>query len=79
MPISLGGFPLPGHGFGLGLLLRLDADSVPVEYSWSGMASTFFWIQPRGETIVIVLQQVEPLDIGLLLALRPLIEASITE
>lgn len=54
--------PGPGHGFGLGFAVRI-ADGVAVtagtvgEYSWSGLAGTFFWVDPREKLIVIFLIQ----------------------
>jgi CubicO group peptidase (beta-lactamase class C family) len=84
LPISLGGIPLPGHGIGLGLLVRMDAAATKPaigagEYSWSGAASTFFWVAPKSELIVIVLQQVEPLQIGLLMGIKPIVYGAVVE
>jgi CubicO group peptidase (beta-lactamase class C family) len=83
MPIKLGGFPLPGHGFGLGVMVRLQGPSGPArpdgEYSWSGAASTYFWVAPKPQLIVIILQQIEPLDISLQLQLKPVIYSAIAD
>jgi hypothetical protein len=49
------------------------------EYGWSGAASTYFWVAPKVELVVIVLQQVEPFNFGLLMALKPAIYAAIEE
>ncbi len=80
--MTLGGFTVPGLGFGLGVSVRLDAktqkpDPAAGEYGWSGSASTFFWVAPRSELIVIVLQQVEPLNLSLQMALAPAIYSAI--
>jgi len=82
MPMSLGGFRLPNLGFGLGVSVQLEPNSSTAgpnagEYGWSGAASTFFWVAPRADLFVVILQQVEPLNIGLQLALKPLIYSAI--
>jgi CubicO group peptidase (beta-lactamase class C family) len=53
------------------------SDPAAGEYGWSGAASTYFWVAPKAELVVIVMQQVEPFGIGLQLALRPVIHATI--
>ncbi len=80
LPIKVGGQPLPGVGFGFGVGVHLadNPDDVAAgEYSWGGAADTAFWIAPRSEFVVIVLQQVQPATSELQLALRPVIYASI--
>jgi CubicO group peptidase (beta-lactamase class C family) len=83
MPISLGGFKIPGLGFGLGVSVKLESPAAKPntvgEYGWSGAASTFFWIAPRPALIAIILQQVEPLDLSLQLAINPAVYAAIEE
>jgi CubicO group peptidase (beta-lactamase class C family) len=84
LPMTLGGFPQPGLGFGLGVSVRLGArsptrDPASGEFGWSGAASTYFWVAPKPELVVIVLQQVEPFNFGLQLALKPAIYAAIED
>ncbi|HXY36113.1 MAG TPA: serine hydrolase domain-containing protein [Planctomycetaceae bacterium] len=83
LPMKLGGFALPEHGFGLGVMVRQQSGSGPArsdgEYSWSGAASTFFWVAPKPQLIVIILQQIMPLDINLQLTLKPLIYSALTD
>jgi CubicO group peptidase (beta-lactamase class C family) len=83
MPVRLGGFPVPGHGFGLGVMVRLENKAAPTlldgEHSWSGAASTYFWVAPKPQVIVIILQQIEPIDISLQLQLKPLIYSAIAD
>jgi CubicO group peptidase (beta-lactamase class C family) len=84
LPITLANFPMPGVGFGLGFSVRLDTNSekpAPYagEYGWSGAASTHFWICPRQDFIVIVMQQYMPFSLRMELALKPLIYAAIEE
>jgi CubicO group peptidase (beta-lactamase class C family) len=84
LPMSLGGVAVPGLGFGLGVSVRLEAktpkpDAAAGEYGWSGAASTYFWVAPKAELVVIVLQQVEPFNLGLQLALKPAIYAAVAE
>jgi CubicO group peptidase (beta-lactamase class C family) len=83
LPMRLGGFPVPGHGFGLGVMIRLPGKSGPTlfdgEYSWSGSASTYFWVTPKPQLIVIILQQIEPIDLSLQWLLKPVINSAIVD
>jgi CubicO group peptidase (beta-lactamase class C family) len=83
MPLRLGGFPLHGYGFGLGVMIRLKGKTGPTrfdgEYSWSGSSNTYFWVAPKLERIVIVLQQVEPIDLSTQLQLKPLLDSATTD
>jgi CubicO group peptidase (beta-lactamase class C family) len=79
---TLAGFRLPGLGFGLGVSVQLDAktskpDPAAGEYGWSGAASTYFWVAPREKLIVIILQQLDPFNYDLQMALKPAIYAAI--
>ena len=52
----------PGHGFGLGFAVRTDAGLAPYagsvgQFFWSGIAGTFFWIDPKEEMFAIFLSQ----------------------
>jgi CubicO group peptidase (beta-lactamase class C family) len=54
-----------GVGFGLGFAVTLNAahtlmPGTPGDYSWGGMASTYFWIDPREDLIVIFMTQLTP-------------------
>ena len=54
-----------GVGFGLGFSVTLDPARTLLpgtagDYSWGGMASTYFWIDPREELIVIFMTQLMP-------------------
>jgi CubicO group peptidase (beta-lactamase class C family) len=54
-----------GVGFGLGFAVTLNPARTlipgsPGDYSWGGMASTYFWIDPREELIVIFMTQLMP-------------------
>ena len=47
---------LPGHSFGLGFAVRTHEGMAPFagsvgQYFWSGIAGTFFWIDPREELL----------------------------
>jgi CubicO group peptidase (beta-lactamase class C family) len=82
LPISVGKIALPGLGFGLGVSVRLDTKSSEPdpdagEYGWSGAASTYFWVAPHSDMVVVVLQQLEPFSMDLQAALRPVIYAAI--
>ncbi|HWW47485.1 MAG TPA: serine hydrolase domain-containing protein [Xanthobacteraceae bacterium] len=52
----------PGHNFGLGFAVRTDAGLAPFagsvgHYFWSGMAGTFFWIDPKEDMFAVFLSQ----------------------
>ncbi len=52
----------PGHGFGLGFAVRTDAGMAPYarsvgQFFWSGVAGTFFWIDPKEDLFAIFLSQ----------------------
>jgi CubicO group peptidase (beta-lactamase class C family) len=83
LPLRLGGFPLPGFGFGLGVMVRLASKSAANrfdgEYSWTGSAGTYFWVAPKPQMIVLILQQIEPMDLIPQLRLKPLIESAIVD
>jgi CubicO group peptidase (beta-lactamase class C family) len=82
LPMRIGGFALPGLGFGLGVSVRLDTnastpDPAAGEFGWNGAASTYFWVAPKSEMVVIVLQQVQPYNYMLQMELQPAIYAAI--
>ena len=52
----------PGHGFGLGFAVRTQAGIAPFpgsvgQFFWSGMAGTFFWIDPREDLFAVLMMQ----------------------
>jgi CubicO group peptidase (beta-lactamase class C family) len=52
----------PGHGFGLGFAVRTEPGiaSFPGsvgQFFWSGMAGTFFWIDPKEELFAVLMAQ----------------------
>jgi CubicO group peptidase (beta-lactamase class C family) len=54
--------PGPGYGFGLGFAVRTQAGAAPMpgsigDYSWSGLAGTYFWVDPKEDLIVIHMMQ----------------------
>ena len=74
MPMNLGGIPVPGMGFGLGFSVKMDDTA---EAGWSGAASTFFWISPKKELVIIALEQYMPLSLRLELAFKPRVYSAI--
>jgi CubicO group peptidase (beta-lactamase class C family) len=51
-----------GHGFGLGFAVRTQAGMAPFpgsvgEFFWSGMAGTFFWIDPSEDMFAVFMMQ----------------------
>ena len=64
-PISFAEQPMEGMGFGLGGAVVLDPARARVpgsvgDYSWGGMASTFFWIDPTHDLSVVFFTQLSP-------------------
>lgn len=52
----------PGHGFGLGFAVRLQAGVAPVagsagSYFWGGMAGTTFWVDPAEDMHAVLMVQ----------------------
>jgi CubicO group peptidase (beta-lactamase class C family) len=52
----------PGHSFGLGFAVRTHDGMAPYagsvgQYFWSGVAGTFFWIDPREELFTVFMSQ----------------------
>jgi CubicO group peptidase (beta-lactamase class C family) len=52
----------PGHGFGLGFAVRTQAGIAPFpgspgQFFWSGMAGTFFWIDPKEDLFAVFMMQ----------------------
>ena len=63
-------------GFGLGFQVQLQdwGNKGHIgEYSWSGAASTHFWVSPKDELIVIAMSQQQPFSNQLKDQLKPLI------
>jgi CubicO group peptidase (beta-lactamase class C family) len=48
------------------------------EYGWSGLAGTSFWISPKDDVAVIVLQQLMPYSFLLDQTIKPLVYAAVT-
>ena len=51
-----------GHRFGLGFAVRTDAGIAPFlgstgQFFWSGMAGTFFWIDPKEELFAVFMME----------------------
>ncbi len=52
----------PGHSFGLGFCVRTHEGMAPVagsvgQFFWSGVAGTFFWIDPKEEMFAVFMSQ----------------------
>ncbi|MGR3635998.1 MAG: serine hydrolase domain-containing protein [Shimia sp.] len=64
-PESFAEQPMEGMGFGLGGAVVLDAGRARVpgsvgDFSWGGMASTFFWVDPLEDLSVVFFTQLSP-------------------
>jgi CubicO group peptidase (beta-lactamase class C family) len=61
--VAVNGTMLPaGHSFGLGFCVRTHEGLAPIagsagQFYWSGVAGTFFWIDPKEELFTIFLSQ----------------------
>lgn len=59
---TTGYLPGPGYGFGLGFAVRVAAGEAGVpgsvgDYHWSGLAGTYFWIDPAEDLIAVWMMQ----------------------
>lgn len=66
LPIGLRG---PGWGFGLGFAVLLDPEAAKVAipagtYNWGGIYGTGFWVDPKNETVGVVLTQTSIIGSG---------------
>ncbi|WP_225984533.1 serine hydrolase domain-containing protein [Noviherbaspirillum aerium] len=57
-----GYLPGPGYGFGLGFAVRTEPGSAFIpgsvgDFTWSGLAGTYFWIDPEEQLLAIFLMQ----------------------
>lgn len=64
-PASFAEQPMDGMGFGIGGAVVLDPDKAGVpgsrgDFSWGGMASTFFWIDPVLDISAVMFTQLSP-------------------
>lgn len=61
--VKIQGTLLPaGHGFGLGFAVRTDQGLAPTagsvgQFFWSGIAGTFFWIDPKEDLFAVFMSQ----------------------
>jgi CubicO group peptidase (beta-lactamase class C family) len=76
---------MAGVGFGLGFAVMLDPvrnqlPGTPGEFSWGGVANTYFWVDPAEEVVVVQLAQVMPPFLyNLRRELRGLVYAALTD
>ena len=62
LPFEVGGFPIPGYGFGLGSRVLMDvaqsgAPGSVGEFGWSGAAKTYYWVDPREQVVGLFMAQ----------------------
>lgn len=77
------GEPTWGYGFGLGGKVMMDPPRAGIlgsrgEYSWSGVASTGFWVDPQEEVIGLIMAQLMPFQ-SLVNALRVLVYQALVD
>jgi CubicO group peptidase (beta-lactamase class C family) len=75
--------PAWGYGFGLGGKVMMDPAQAGIlgsrgEYSWSGAASTGFWVDPQEEVIGLIMTQLMPFQ-PLVNALRVLVYQALAD
>ena len=80
--VNPGGFSW-GYGFGLGGKVMMDPARAGIlgsrgEYSWSGVASPAFWVDPQEEVVGLVMAQVMPYQ-PLVNALRVLVYQALVD
>ena len=71
-----------GHGFGLGFAVRTSKGLAPFpgslgEFFWSGMAGTFFWIDPVEQMFVVFMMQGPAQRHYIRILLRDLVHAAL--
>jgi CubicO group peptidase (beta-lactamase class C family) len=74
----------PGYGFGYGGAVRVEPSTAMFPESvgtfrWAGLASTFFWIDPRTDMVAMVWTQVTPTLGALQADFQRLVYATVTE
>jgi len=89
LPIVLRGIPRVGWGFGLGFAIRVgsgqsaaeaeEVDAPLEECRWGGSSSTHFWLLPKEDLGVIVLQQYRPFMRVLETKIKPIVYEAIEE
>ena len=57
--------PFEGTGFGLGFSVVLDPAAANVidsvgDFGWGGAASTYFWVDPEEQLVVVFMTQLRP-------------------
>jgi CubicO group peptidase (beta-lactamase class C family) len=62
LPLELGGFPIPGMGFGLGSRTILDVAQTGApgsigDVGWAGAAKTYYWVDPVEQIVGIFMTQ----------------------
>jgi CubicO group peptidase (beta-lactamase class C family) len=72
----------PGHSFGLGFAVRTNQGIAPFagsvgQFFWSGMAGTFFWIDPKEELFAVFMSQGPGQRVYLRTLLRSLVYAAV--
>lgn len=78
--------PVPEHGlgFGLGFAVRNEAGRCALpgsvgDYSWTGVAGTYFWIDPREQLIAILMMQAPVERMHYRYLMRAMVYAAIVE
>ena len=62
LPLEVGGFPIPGCGFGLGSRVVSDVAQTGApgslgEFGWAGAAKTHYWVDPLEQLVGIFMTQ----------------------
>jgi CubicO group peptidase (beta-lactamase class C family) len=74
--------PGRGYGFGLGFAVRTTAGGAPFagsvgDYTWSGVAGTSFWVDPKEDLFVVFMMQSPRLRTHYMSVIRNMVYASI--
>ena len=62
LPLEVGGFPIPGYGFGLGSRVLNDVAQTGApgslgDFGWAGAAKTYYWVDPLEQIVGIFMTQ----------------------
>jgi CubicO group peptidase (beta-lactamase class C family) len=75
--------PEMGHGFGLGVAVRLAQGGHPLpgstgDYWWTGATGTYFWVDPREQMFVVLMLQAPEIRLHYRYLLRQLVYQALT-
>ncbi|MBV9758081.1 MAG: beta-lactamase family protein [Alphaproteobacteria bacterium] len=76
--------PGPGHGFGLGVAVRIDAGVATYpgsvgDWWWGGAGGTYFWVDPHLDMLVVYMMQSPKQRVRMRSVLRDMVYAAVMQ